>query len=54
VKKTYTYRVRKREAIRKDGLPRNPRVNIYESLWVGKMTKLALALKLRYKPLKRK
>jgi hypothetical protein len=33
-------------------LPRNPRVNIYESIWVGKMTKLPLALKLRYKPLK--
>jgi hypothetical protein len=32
-----------------DGLPRNPRANIYESLQVGQMTKLPLALKLRYK-----
>jgi hypothetical protein len=27
---------------------------IYESLWVGQMTKLPIALKLRYKPLKGK
>jgi hypothetical protein len=54
VKKIYTYGARKGEAVRKDGLPRNPRVNIYESLWVGQKTKLHLALKLRYKPLRGK
>jgi hypothetical protein len=46
VKKIYAYRARKWEAVRKDGLLRNPRVNIYESLWVEQMTKLPLALKL--------
>jgi hypothetical protein len=51
VKKIYSYGARKGETIQKDGLPRNLRVNIYESLWVGQMTKLPLALKLRYKPL---
>jgi hypothetical protein len=35
-----------------DGLPRNPRAIYMESLWVGQMTKLPLALKLRYKPLR--
>jgi hypothetical protein len=52
VKKIYDYGERKREAVRKDGLPRKPRVNIHESFWVGEMTKLPLALKLRYKPLR--
>jgi hypothetical protein len=54
VKKVYTYGARKWEAVQKDSLPRNPRVNIYESLWVGQMIKLPLALKLRYKPLRGK
>jgi hypothetical protein len=52
VKKIYDYGARKWEAVQKDGLPRNAGVNIYESLWVGQMTKLPLALKLRYKPLR--
>jgi hypothetical protein len=54
VKKIYTYGARKYEALGKDSLPRNPKVNIYESLWVGQMTKLPLAFKLRYKPLRGK
>jgi hypothetical protein len=32
VKKFYTYGAEKWEAIQMDVLPRNPRVNIYESL----------------------
>jgi hypothetical protein len=31
-------------------LPRNPRVNIYESLWAGQKTKLPLALRLPRNP----
>jgi hypothetical protein len=45
---------RKWKAVQMDGLPRNPRAFIYEFLWVGWMTKLPLALKLRYKPLRAK
>jgi hypothetical protein len=37
-----------------DGLPTNPRSIIYEFLWFGRMTKIPLALKLRYKPLRGK
>jgi hypothetical protein len=54
VKKIYAYGAEKCEAVQKDGLPRNHRFNIYESLRVGQMTKLPLALKLRYKPLRGK
>jgi hypothetical protein len=54
VKKIKTYGAEKWEAVRLDRLPRNPRAIIYEFLWVGRMTKLPLELKLRYKPLKGK
>jgi hypothetical protein len=50
VTKIYAYG----EVVRMDGLPRNPGGNIYMSLRVGQITKLPLALKLRYKPLKGK
>jgi hypothetical protein len=52
VKKIYAYGAREWEAVWTDSLPKNPSVNIYESLWVGKMTKLPLALKLRHKHLR--
>ena len=52
VKKIYAYGAGKREPVRKDGLPRNPRANIYEFLWVGQMTKLPLELEMRYTPLR--
>jgi hypothetical protein len=42
------------KAVQMDSLPIKPRANIYESLWVGRMTKLPLALQLRYKPFRGK
>jgi hypothetical protein len=50
VKTIYAYGARKWAVVQKNGLLRNHRVNIYEFLWVGEMTKLPLALKLWYKP----
>jgi hypothetical protein len=49
--KIQTYGARKWEAVRKDSLPGNLRVNIYESLRARQKTTLPLALQLWYIPL---
>ena len=54
VKKIYAYEAGKREAVRMDGLPINPRAIYMMSLQVGQTTKLPLEHKGRYTPLRGK